>query len=116
VVATNIVNAGSAGHTVKGALETGTNAQSPYSPMAVSTYSVQGGGVAVAINEVNPSTLSVYAPQHSLSDSDGNVAFPNGSFAEQLIEIKLTTISYKANARVFASQSELLGSLLDSIS
>jgi len=116
IAANNVVNVSSAGHTAKGAAEAGNNAQAPYKPVSASTTSVSGGGVVVNRISIDPASYSVFAPHNPLSDSDGMVAYPNVSLSEQLIEMKLASLSYKANVKVLEAQSELLGTLLDSLS
>ncbi len=116
IAANNIVNIGSAGHTEKGAQENGDNSVLPYQPMAPSSSSALGGGVVVTATPVEPRSVSVFNPGNPLADSGGLVAYPNVSLAEQVVELKMATLSYKANASVLEAESDLLGSLLDSLS
>ena len=115
IAASNIANIGSAGHTAKGAAEAGDGAKEPFQPSAAISYSV-GGGVVVTSRAVDPATVSVFSPGNSFADSGGLVAFPNISLVEQMVELKLAALSYKANAKVIEIQSDLIGTLLDSFS
>lgn len=116
VAARNIVNSGSAGHTAKGASEAGDAAVLPYQVMTTATTSNRDGGVTALVIPANSTSLPVFSPGNPLADSEGRVAFPNVSLTEQLIEVKLATLSYEANVSVIKAQSEMLGTLLDSFS
>ncbi len=116
IAANNIVNISSAGHTDKGAQEAGEAAVTAFQPATATASSTAGGGVVVTATPVNPGTVPIFNPGNPLADSNGFVAYPNVSLAEQMIELKLASLSYEANAKVIETESELLRTLLDSFS
>jgi len=116
IAANNIVNIGSAGHTKTGAAAAGSAAKSPYQPSKATATSVDGGGVVVTPTPISPASVNVFSPGSPFADSNGLVAYPNISLAEELVEINLATLSYKANAKVIEAESDMLGRLLDSLS
>lgn len=116
IAASNIVNMSSAGHTEKGAREAGEAAVTAFQPAVATASSINGGGVRVTATLVELGTVSVFNPGNPLADSEGLVAYPNVSLAEQMVELKLAVLSYQANVKVIETESELLGILLDSFS
>lgn len=116
IAASNIANINTAGHTAKGALEAGDNVQEPYQAVSALATSTAGGGVTVSPVPVDPTTVTVFSPSNPLADSEGFIAVPNLSFAEQMVELKIAALSYKANVKVIEAESDLTGTLLDSFS
>lgn len=116
IAAGNIANMNSAGHTAKGAAEAGASAHQPFQPSAAVATATLDGGVTVTAVPVDPATVSVYSPSNLLADSGGMIAMPNLSFAEQMVEMKIATISYTASAKIIGAESDLTGALLDSLS
>lgn len=116
IAASNIVNMSSAGHTEKGARDAGEAAVAAFQPAVATALSIDGGGVRVTATPVKPGTVSVFNPGNPLADSEGLIAYPNVSLAEQMVELKLAVLSYQANAKVIETESDLLGVLLDSFS
>lgn len=116
IAANNIANIGSTGHTKTGAVAAGSDAKSPYQPYKATATSVDGGGVVVTPTPVDPASVNMFSPGSPFADRNGLVAYPNISLAEELVELNLATLNYKANAKVIQAESDMLGTLLDSLS
>lgn len=70
-----------------------------------------GAGTAVTVREKSPATLSMYYPEHSAADAEGNVAVPNVSLDEEAVNLIIARTSFMANikaAKAAISQSRTL--------
>lgn len=116
VSASNIANASTSGtvpedsssepaSTVYRALETNLSTQA--------LLSGQGVGVVSNITEKEQPYALSYDPSSIYANADGLIAVPNVDFEEEIINVMLSEIAYKANIAVIKTEKELSGALLD---
>jgi flagellar basal-body rod protein FlgC len=107
--ASNIANALTAGSLTD-------QAHPPYTPVTVQSRS-QGetGGVLTDIIPRDNPFSAAYSPNSPFADENGLVAAPNVDYAEEIVNLKLAEISYKANISTIKVQSELYDSLLKAV-
>ena len=92
--ANNIANMGNIG------AKTRDKGPSAYTPVdAVSTAQVSGG-VSTTLIPRDPATVTSYAPDHPYADDAGLVDVPNVSLDQEIINLKMAEIAYKASAKV----------------
>lgn len=88
----------------------------PYAPKRVEQIAQPNGGVEARVQDINPATTAVYAPDHPDADANGNLSLPNVSLENEVVEQKLASYDYKANLRTLKVQDELEKSLLNILS
>jgi len=107
--ASNIANATTAGSLTD-------LANPPYTPVTVQSRA-QGetGGVLSDIVPRNNPISTAYAPNSPFADENGLAGVPNVDYAEEIVNLKLAEISYKANINTITIQNELYDSLLNAV-
>ena len=112
--ASNIANAGTSGAISE---ENGPPAYQAQDVLLSSTViSSSGSGVNASLVPRDPSTLVAFDPDSPFADSEGLVSVPNVDVAEELVNLKLAELSYKANISVIETQNDLSEELLDILS
>ena len=84
-----------------------------YRPKEVIQTTTAGGGVRAETRDVEPPSVSVYAPSNPAADEEGVVEMPNVSLEAEFSNQILAKRAYQANASVIRAQDEMLGRLLD---
>jgi flagellar basal-body rod protein FlgC len=88
-----------------------TGNPAPYAPKVTQQQAVPGGGV-IATNVAQPGFVPSYDPGSPFADSDGLVGAPNIDLANEIVNLDIAKIAYKANAKVINAASELQNDLL----
>lgn len=105
--ASNIANSTSAG-----SLDPG----SPYQPYealtTIQTANESGGTLATNVPK-KPGIVNAYAPDSPFANADGMVGVPNSDMVEDVMNLKLAEISYKANLKTIQTASEMSDALLN---
>ena len=112
--ASNIVNMKSTGSPNLSSAE-GRNA-SPYFAKVATLETNGTGGVKARVALKSPPTQNLYAPYDTNADENGFAAYPNVSLAEEIVNLKMAEIAYKANAKVISSAAEMEDTLLEAFS
>jgi flagellar basal-body rod protein FlgC len=89
----------------------------PYSALTTkqSSYVSDGGDVLGVRSEFvpkNPPFVPAYGPDSPFADEQGFIGVPNVNLAEEAVNLKLAELSFKANAAIIKSASELQEELL----
>lgn len=71
------------------------------------------GGVHTEFTAQEPAFTPAYAQDSPFADENGLIGVPNVSLAEELVNLKLAAISYKANLSTIKVAGELFDELLD---
>ncbi len=97
-----------------GSLSDESNA--PYTPITTQSNSLGSitGGVQTEIIPQNPAFVPAYDADSPFADEDGIIGVPNVNLAEEVVNIKLAEIAYKANLKTIDVAGELFDELLDS--
>jgi len=74
----------------------------------------QHGGVVAKSSPQNPSHTLLYDPSSPQANAEGQVAFPNVSLAEDIVQMSLAKHAYEANVNVMKTAFEMEKSMLDS--
>jgi flagellar basal-body rod protein FlgC len=108
--ASNIANAGTTG-----ALPTTQNpASTVYKPLTVNYTSQADGGVSAQVS-ASQNYSAAYDPSSAYANAQGLVAAPNVDFAQQIVNLIETKISYKADVDVIKTQDEMTDELLNTV-
>lgn len=88
----------------------------PYTPITTQSKSLGSvtGGVQTDIIPQNPAFVPAYDADSPFADENGLIGVPNINLAEEIVNIKLAEISYKANLKTIDVAGELFDELLDS--
>lgn len=88
----------------------------PYTPITTQSKSLGSvtGGVQTDIIPQNPAFVPAYDADSPFADENGIIGIPNINLAEEIVNIKLAEISYKANLKTIDVAGELFDELLDS--
>ncbi len=73
----------------------------------------KNGGVVAKNSPQNPSHTLLYDPTSPQANTEGQVAFPNVSLAEEMVQLTLAKHAYKANVNVMRTAFEMEKSMLD---
>ena len=103
IAAENIVNSQS----------TGEDPGDAYHAQQAVQYTNAFGAPVVYARGKDPATLELYAPGLSAANDDGIVEFPNVNLAEEIVNLKLAELSYKASALVMLTAAEMLDELIE---
>ncbi len=90
-------------------------ASGAYAPTRAGTQTAPSGGVIVDITPVTPAYNVVSEPDSPEANADGLVAAPNIDLANELVDLKLASVLYAANAAVIKTQSDNEKKLLDTL-
>lgn len=105
--ASNIANA-----QVAGRLD-GT-APRPYSALTTQSQANSAGGVQTQIVQTQTPFVPAFDQNSPFADDNGLIAIPNVNLAEDIVQLKLAEISYKANLKTLSVAGDLFDELLDS--
>ncbi len=88
----------------------------PYTPITTQSKSLGSvtGGVQTDIIPQNPAFVPAYDADSPFADENGFIGVPNINLGEEIVNIKLAEISYKANLKTIDVAGELFDELLDS--
>lgn len=107
--ASNIANINTAGSL------TDTN-RAPYTPITTQSTALGAlGGVHTEFIAQEPVFTPAYDPNSPFADENGIVGVPNVNLAEEVVNLKLAALSYKANLSTIKVAGELFDELLDTI-
>ncbi len=87
-----------------------------YVPKQVQQVSLQTGGVKALIGDVNPPTISVYAPESVDAGADGSLKLPNVNLETEMVNQAIAGYDFRANLTVIKAQDKLEKNLLDIMS
>ncbi|PCJ98108.1 MAG: flagellar biosynthesis protein FlgC [Zetaproteobacteria bacterium] len=86
----------------------------PYTPLTTQSTALGSiGGVHTAFIAQQPAFTPSYDPDSPFADENGIIGVPNVNLAEELVNIKLAAISYKANLSTIKVAGELFDELLE---
>ncbi len=107
--AANIANINSVG-----SLTDESNA--PYTPVTARSKSLGNitGGVQTDITPQIPAFIPAYDANSPFADENGFIGVPNINIGEEIINMKLAELSYKANLKTIDVAGKLFDELLDS--
>ncbi len=91
------------------------DATDAYAPTRIGTQSAPNGGVIVEKTPVTPAYKVASDPDSPKANADGLVAAPNIDLANELVDLRIASILYTANAVVIKTQSENEKRLLDTL-
>ncbi len=105
--ASNIANL-----TTAGSLEEGR--QAPYTPLTTVSKSLgePTGGVRTDVVPKNPPFVPAYDPDSPFADDQGIIGLPNISLEEEIVNLKLSEITYKANIATIKASEDMSKELL----
>jgi flagellar basal-body rod protein FlgC len=83
-----------------------------YQPVEPVQSPVPKGGTVVSFQPVDPATIPAFQPDSQLADANGFVGIPNVDTAEQLIDLAMAEIAFKANLKVVEAGKEMQDSIL----
>ena len=106
VAASNIANI-----STSGALSE-ENGSLPYQTRLTTQTALQSGGVRSDTTIKNPGFVPAFDPDSPFADEDGLIGVPNTDLSEEIVNLKLAEISYKANIKTIETVSELNDELL----
>lgn len=104
--AANIANAGTTG-----SLNSSENA--PYTPQITTSTALNNGGVHTQTTDKSPAFIPAYDADSPFADENGIIGTPNVDYAEEIVNMKLAEISYKANIQTIKTAEEMFSELLD---
>ncbi len=104
--ASNIANAFSSG-----SLDPASPNQ-PYSALTTVQTTNGTGGVTATNIPKKPGFVNAFAPDSPFANSTGQVGAPNVDLSEEIINLKLAEISYKANIATLKTAGEIEDTLL----
>ncbi len=105
VSADNVVNA----RTSRPVEIEGETPEGVYQPKSVEQIPLQGGGVRVALSNVNRSAL-IFADADSPT---GLAAYPDVDLAAEIVNQRLALHDYRAAIRILETENEMFDALLD---
>lgn len=92
----------------------------PYNALTTTQQSVTGSnGQSLGVSATNipkdPGFVQAYDPGSPFANEDGLIGVPNVSLTEDIVNLKLAEVTYKANARVLETASELSEELIQTL-
>lgn len=105
--ANNIANMSSAG-----SLDPAKPRQ-PYEAQTTVQIANESGGTTATNIPKKPGFVNAYAPDSPFANAQGEVGVPNVDLAEEAVNLKIAEITYKANASVIKTASEMSDALLN---
>lgn len=111
--ASNIANA-----TTTGARE-GADGPPPYTPVDVvqvstGTNTGEPQGTQTYTVERNPASTPLFQPDAPFADDNGLVAAPNVDYTREIVDTKMASLAYKANAKVIQVATDMERELIRS--
>ena len=106
--ASNIANVSTAG-----SLDTSKGGQAPYSALETTQTSTVQGGVSADVRVKQPGYVPAYDPNSPFADKDGLIGAPNVSLDQEIVNLKLAEITYKANIQSLKTSIEMNDELLE---
>ena len=86
----------------------------PYTPLTTESSTVgTTGGVRTEFIPKTPSFTPAYDPDSPFADENGIIGVPNINLAEEIVNLKLAEITYKANLHTIKVAGSLFDELLD---
>jgi len=105
--ASNIANMSSAG-----SLDPSSPNQ-PYEALTTVQTANGSGGVTATNIPKSPGVVNAYAPDSPFANSEGMVGVPNSDLTEDVMNLKLAEVAYKANIATIKTASEMSDELLN---
>jgi flagellar basal-body rod protein FlgC len=102
-----------AAENIANAQSTGEEPGDAYHAQRAVQYTNAFGAPVVYAQEKDPATLEIYAPSLSAANDDGIVEYPNVNLAEEIVNLKMAELSYKASALVMLTAADMLDELID---
>ena len=84
----------------------------PYTPLITQNTALDNGGVQAEYAPKPNPFVPAYDPDSPFADADGFIGAPNVDLAEEIVNLKLAEISYKANLNTIKAQGNLFDELL----
>lgn len=84
----------------------------PYAAVTTVQTAQESGGVSAQIVPKSTPVVNVYAPDSPFANEDGVVGAPNVDLAEEVVNLKLAEIAYKANVSTLNAAQEMTDALL----
>ena len=103
--ASNIANV-----TTSGSLEDGE--QAPYDALTTIQTAQENGGVRSEVVSAGRPFVPAFDPDSPFANSEGLIGAPNVDLAEEIVNLNLAELSYKANIGVLKTAEELSDELL----
>ena len=94
---------------------TGGDSGTAYHAKRAEQYTDAFGAPVVVVQEKQPPTLKLYAPDLSAANQDGIVEVPNVNLAEEIVNIKQAEISYRASIAVMKTAAEMQDVLINEL-
>jgi flagellar basal-body rod protein FlgC len=88
----------------------------PFVPKQVQQVTLGTGGVQSVVRDVNPPSVTVFAPEAADAQPDGSLILPNVNLETELVQQKIATYDYRANLTTIKVQDNLEKNLLDILS
>jgi len=107
--ASNIANSSSAG-----SLDP-EHAKQPYSNQITTQETNKTGGVTVNTTTKDPGFIPSYSPDSPFADKNGLIGVPNTDLTEEIVNIKMAELNYKANLKVIQTASQMQNDLIKSL-
>lgn len=86
----------------------------PYAALTTKSETLGiSGGVYTQKLEKDPAFVPAYGPNSPFADENGLIGIPNVDLAEEVVNMKLAEISYKANLKTINVAGDLFDELLD---
>lgn len=105
--ANNVANASSAG-----SLDP-AHPRQPYQALTTVQTANESGGTSATNIPKKPGFVNAYAPDSPFANEEGLVGAPNVDLTEEAVNLKIAEITYKANASVIRTASEMSDELLN---
>ncbi len=88
----------------------------PYTPLTTSSKSIDiTGGVQTQTIPVNQPFIPTYDPDSPFADQNGIIGAPNIDLAQEIVNMKLAEISYKANLNTIKVADSMFDELQNSL-
>ncbi len=105
--ASNIANMSSAG-----SLDPSSPNQ-PYEALTTIQTASGTGGVTATNIPKSPGVVNAYAPDSPFANGEGMIGVPNSDLTEDVMNLKLAEVAYKANIATIKTASEMSDELLN---
>lgn len=81
--------------------------QQAYTPLDVAQETTGTGGVKADFIPRDPAFVPAFDPDSPFANEDGFIATPNVSLTEEIVNLNLAEITYKANVSVIKTSTEM---------
>ncbi len=86
----------------------------PYTPITTQSKALgETGGVQTSFIPKDPAFVPAFDANSPFADENGIIGVPNVNLAEEVVNLKIAEISYKANLKTIEVTGELFDELLD---